>query len=53
MSDQATPCRYLIIGNPQPRRDVALPEAGRAGARLTGAGYRKARKVEYWENAAT
>ncbi len=47
------PCRYLIIGNPQPHDVVVFPETGRVGVRLTGEGYRKAHTMEYWEDVAT
>jgi uncharacterized cupin superfamily protein len=47
------PCRYLIIGNPQPHDVVVFPETGRVGVKLTGEGYRKAHTMEYWEDVAT
>lgn len=47
------PCRYLIIGNPQPHDVLVFPESGRVGVRLTGESYRKAHTMEYWEDVAT
>lgn len=42
------PCRYLVLGNPQPHEVAVFPESGRVEAKLTGEGYRKS-AVEYWD----
>jgi uncharacterized cupin superfamily protein len=43
------PCRYLVMGNPQPHDVVVFPETGRVGVRLMDEGYRQSSRMEYWE----
>jgi uncharacterized cupin superfamily protein len=43
------PCRYLVMGNPQPHDVVVFPETGRVGVRLMEEGYRQAARMGYWE----
>jgi uncharacterized cupin superfamily protein len=43
------PCRYLILGNPQPHDVAVFTETGRVSVKLTGEGYRRAETLEYWE----
>jgi uncharacterized cupin superfamily protein len=45
----AKPCRYLIIGNPQPADVAVHPETGRVSVKLMGEGYRKSAVMDYWE----
>lgn len=44
-----TPCRYLIIGNPQPHDVAVFPETGRVSVKLMGEGYSNKATLEYWE----
>jgi uncharacterized cupin superfamily protein len=44
------PCRYLIIGNPQPNEVAVFPETGRIEVKLMGEGYRKSATLGYWED---
>jgi uncharacterized cupin superfamily protein len=43
------PCRYLVIGNPQPHEVAVFPETGRVEVKLMGEGYRKSATLGYWE----
>jgi uncharacterized cupin superfamily protein len=43
------PCRYLIIGNPQPHDVAVHPETGRVSVKLMGEGYRRSATLDYWE----
>jgi uncharacterized cupin superfamily protein len=43
------PCRYLILGNPQPHDVMVYTESGRVAVKLTGEGYRKSQTMDYWE----
>jgi uncharacterized cupin superfamily protein len=43
------PCRYLIIGNPQPNEVAVFPETGRVEVKLMGEGYRGSATLGYWE----
>jgi uncharacterized cupin superfamily protein len=43
------PCRYLIIGNPQPNEVAVFPETGRVEVKLMGEGYRRSETLGYWE----
>jgi uncharacterized cupin superfamily protein len=44
------PCRYLIIGNPQPHDVAVHPETGRVSVKLMGEGYRGSAVMDYWED---
>ena len=46
------PCRYLVLGNPQPHDVVVFTDTGRVGVKLTGEIYRKSATMEYWEDVA-
>ena len=43
------PCRYLIIGNPQPHDVAVHTDTGRVAVKLLGEGYRKSAVMDYWE----
>ena len=43
------PCRYLIIGERNPKDVVVYTDSGRVGVRLLGEGYRGSATMEYWE----
>jgi len=43
------PCRYLVLGNPQPNDVMVFPDSGRVSVKLTGESYRKSATMEYWE----
>jgi uncharacterized cupin superfamily protein len=43
------PCRYLIIGNPQPNEVAVFPETGRVEVKLMGEGYRSSETLGYWD----
>lgn len=43
------PCRYLVVGNPQPHDVVVFPDSGRVSVKLMGEGYRKSAQMDYWE----
>ena len=45
----AEPCRYLIIGNPQPHDVAVHTDTGRVAVKLLGEGYRKSAVMDYWE----
>lgn len=45
----AEPCRYLIIGNPQPHDVAVHPETGRVSVKLMDEAYRGSSTVGYWE----
>jgi uncharacterized cupin superfamily protein len=47
------PCRYLVIGNPQPHDVVVFPDTGRVSVRLTGESYRKSQTMQYWDDVET
>lgn len=44
------PCRYLIIGNPQPHDVAVHTDTGRVSVKLMGEGYRKSATLGYWED---
>jgi uncharacterized cupin superfamily protein len=44
------PCRYLVIGNPQPNEVAVFPETGRVEVKLMGEGYRGSATLGYWED---
>jgi len=44
------PCRYLVLGNPQPHDVAVFPETGRVSVKLVGEGYRKAATMAYWDD---
>jgi uncharacterized cupin superfamily protein len=44
-----SPCRYLIIGNPQPHDVAVHTETGRVSVKLMGEGYRSSAAMDYWE----
>jgi uncharacterized cupin superfamily protein len=43
------PCRYLVIGNPQPHEVAVFPDTGRVEVKLMGEGYRRSETLGYWE----
>ena len=43
------PCRYLIIGNPQPHDVAVHTDTGRVSVKLMGEGYDQAAPMEYWQ----
>ena len=43
------PCRYLVLGNPQPHDVVVFTDSGRVSVRLTGESYRQSETMDYWE----
>lgn len=45
----AAPCRYLVLGNPQPHDVIVYTETGRVSVRLTGEGYRQSQTLGYWD----
>lgn len=45
----AEPCRYLVIGNPQPGEVAVFPETGRVEVKLMGQDYRDSATLGYWE----
>ena len=45
----SAPCRYLVLGNPQPHDVAVFPETGRVGVKLMGESYRRSETLEYWE----
>jgi uncharacterized cupin superfamily protein len=45
------PCRYLVIGNPQPHDVAVFPQSGRVEVKLTGEGYGRSATMGYWEGA--
>jgi uncharacterized cupin superfamily protein len=47
------PCRYLVLGNPQPHDVVVFPESGRVHPRLMGESYRKGATMDVWEGVQT
>jgi uncharacterized cupin superfamily protein len=46
------PCRYLVLGNPNPHDVAVFPETGRVSVRLTGEGYRGT-PIGYWDGVAS
>ena len=47
------PCRYLIIGNPNPHDVAVHTDSGRVAVKLTGEGYRQSATMSYWEGENT
>jgi uncharacterized cupin superfamily protein len=47
------PCRYLVLGNPQPHDVVVFPDTGRVSVKLMGEGYRKTETLGYWDGVDT
>lgn len=47
------PCRYLIVGERNPKEVVVYTDSGRVGVRLLGEGYRKSATMDYWEGETT
>jgi len=47
------PCRYLVLGNPQPNDVVVFTDTGRVSVKLMGEGYRKSETMDYWEGVST
>ena len=45
----AEPCRYLVLGNPNPHDVAVFTDSGRVEVRLMREGYRNAPTVDYWE----
>ena len=45
----AAPCRYIVLGNPQPHDVIVYTETGRISVRLTGEGYRQSQTLGYWD----
>lgn len=43
------PCRYLIIGNPNPHDVAVHTDTGRVSVKLTGEGYRQSETMGYWD----
>jgi uncharacterized cupin superfamily protein len=43
------PCRYLVLGNPQPNEVAVVTDTGRVSVKLMGEGYRGSETLEYWE----
>jgi len=48
----AEPCRYLVIGNPQPHEVAVFPDTGRVEVKLMREGYRKSATLQYWEGVS-
>lgn len=48
----SAPCRYLVLGNPQPQDAAVFRKSGRVGVKLLGESYRKSATMEYWEGVA-
>jgi uncharacterized cupin superfamily protein len=48
-----TPCRYLVLGNPQKHDVVVFPETGRVSVKLAGESYRTTPTVGYWDGVDT
>ena len=49
INNTTEPCRYLILGNPNPHDVMVFTDSGRVSVRLTGEGYRKSATMEYWD----
>ena len=49
LNHTAAPCRYLIIGNPQPHDVAVHTDTGRVSVKLMGAGYDQAASMDYWQ----
>ena len=47
------PCRYLVLGNPQPHDVMVYTESGRVHAKLMGESYRKNATMDTWEGVQT
>lgn len=45
----SAPCRYLVIGNPQPHDVVVFTDSGRVSVKLTGESYRQDATMRYWD----
>ena len=43
------PCRYLVLGNPQPHDVMVYTESGRVHPKLMGESYRRSPTMDYWE----
>ncbi len=43
------PCRYLVIGNPNPHDVAVHTDTGRVSVKLTGEGYRQSSTMGYWD----
>jgi uncharacterized cupin superfamily protein len=43
------PCRYLVLGNPQPNEVAVFPETGRVEVKLMREGYRQSETLGYWD----
>jgi uncharacterized cupin superfamily protein len=51
LNHTAEPCRYLVLGNPQPHDVIVYPDTGRVSVKLMSEGYRKSETMDYWEGA--
>jgi uncharacterized cupin superfamily protein len=49
----AEPCRYLVLGNPQPHDVAVFTDSGRVQVKLTGEAYRNTPVVGYWDGVDT
>ncbi|GAB3253431.1 cupin domain-containing protein [Chitinimonas naiadis] len=45
----AEPCRYLVLGNPNPHDVAVHPETGRVSVKMMGEGYDLSAKKAYWD----
>lgn len=43
------PCRYLVIGNPQPHDVAVHTDTGRVAVKLLGQGFHQSDVMDYWE----
>lgn len=43
------PCRYLVLGNPQPHDVAVHTETGRVSVKLMGEGFRQDAPLGYWD----
>jgi uncharacterized cupin superfamily protein len=53
LNNTAEPCRYLVLGNPQPHDVAVFPDTGRVSVKLMGEGYRRSATLPYWEGVDT
>lgn len=44
-----TPCRYLVLGNPQPHDVAVFPDTGRVEVRALHQGFRGDAQMAYWD----
>jgi uncharacterized cupin superfamily protein len=43
------PCRYLVLGNPQPHDVAVFPDTGRVDVKLTREHYAQSGRMGYWD----